>query len=102
MLTAVYEGVAERVWGRTHALSANKYYHDTMALGCAAWQPVFHDVPVTCPSASAPEAASSQHPLPVLMHLQVSPAGSVSHAEGSSLSHLSVALNLLATSPLPM
>ena len=46
VLTAVYEGVAEQVWGRTHALSANKYHHDTMARGRAAWQPVFHNVPL--------------------------------------------------------
>ena len=105
VLTAVYEGVAERVWGRTHALSANKYYHDTMALGRAAWQPVFHNVPVTGPSASASEAASSPPPHPVLAHLPVSPAGAVLHAEGSSLSpasSLSVASHSHAVSPLPM
>lgn len=98
VLTAVYEGVAERVWGRTHALSAIKYYHDTMALGRAAWQPVFHTVPIMGPSASASEAASSPRPLPVPAPPLVSPVGSVLHAEGSALSP---ALSLSALSPSP-
>ena len=105
VLTAVYEGVAERVWGRTHALSANKYYHDTMALGRAAWQPVFHTVPIMGPSASASEAASSPRPLPVPAPLLVSPVGSVLHAEGSALSpalSLSVVSPSPAASPLPL
>jgi hypothetical protein len=96
MLTAVYEGVAERVWGRTHALSSYKYYHDTMALGRAAWQPVFHDIPVTGPSAAASEAASSPRALPVSVSGLSSPVGSLSPA-----SSLSVASFVLAVSPLP-
>jgi len=104
VLTAVYEGVAELVWGRTHALSANKYYHDTMALGRAAWQPVFHSVPVTGPSAAASEAASSPRPHAAPAPLPVSPVAPVLHAEGRSLSPasmLSVASPLPAASPLP-
>ena len=104
VLTAVYEGVAERVWGRTHALSANRYYHDTMALGRAAWQPVFHSVPVTGPSAAESEAASSPRPHAAPAPLPVSPVAPVLHAEGRSLSPasmLSVASPLHAASPLP-
>ena len=59
MLVALYEGVTERVHGRTFALSALQCYRDSMAATRAVWQPVFHPVSVHAPSASASEAALS-------------------------------------------
>ena len=60
MLVALYEGITERVHGRTYALSALQCYRDSMAAARAVWQPVFHPVSARASSASlASEAADS-------------------------------------------
>ena len=39
VLTAVYEGVSERVYGRTHALRTNPRYWDALRARSTLWQP---------------------------------------------------------------
>jgi hypothetical protein len=67
MLVALYEGVTERVHGRTYALSVLKCYRDSMAATRAVWQPVFHSVSAHAPSASASEAALAAPVSPVVV-----------------------------------
>ena len=45
ILCVIYEGVTERMFGRTYALSANTQYNQWMRSCREAWQPVLHDLP---------------------------------------------------------
>jgi hypothetical protein len=58
VLTAVYEVTTERLYGRTYALSSFKCCRETLAIGRAVWQPVFHTLPYDGPSAAASECSS--------------------------------------------
>ena len=46
LLIQLYEGVTERVYGRTYALTANKYYLDWLRQSREVWEPSFHHIPL--------------------------------------------------------
>ena len=41
----VYEGVAERLYGVSHALRSNRHYQQWMDYSTPAWTPIFNDPP---------------------------------------------------------
>ena len=74
ILTAVYEAITERLYGRTFALSSFKCYRESLALGRAVWQPVFHDLPCDGPSAAASDGSSTLVSCPSVASVSLSPA----------------------------
>jgi len=45
LLEVVYEGVAERLYGVSHALRSNRDYQKWMDYSRPAWTPIFNDPP---------------------------------------------------------
>jgi hypothetical protein len=80
-LTAIYEAVTSRVFGRSFALNTCRLYRELLAASRTTWQPIFHSL--SADGSNSPMAEGTSQPSAVLVS---SPHSSACHPSSFSSS----------------
>ena len=64
ILTATYEAVTTRVFGRSFALTTCRVYRELLAASLATWQPIFHSLPQSADGSTSSVAEGTSQSLP--------------------------------------